>query len=205
MKTVYRSADIAVRECYECHGEMRASRQNYCYTESGLSSVVLMNILVFHCTKCSAIVPEIPDAGWLHRVISLDLMTKETLLSGEEIKFVRKTAGYSATEVASIMGSSKVTVSRWETGAKKISKENDRLLRLICFTRMVEQMAGESASDLPLNVARFGRMYKSLNITSLLEHIRDSVEGLKQVRIDPSKQVGFSDSCSVDDMTAAVQ
>jgi putative zinc finger/helix-turn-helix YgiT family protein len=189
--------NLKVRECYECHGEMRATRQNYYYTECGLQSVVLMNILVFHCTKCSAIVPEIPAVGWLHRSISWDLLHKKTLLSGEEIKFIRKVAGYSATELASVMGISKVTVSRWETGAKGISKELDRLLRLICFTKMVEQMAGETPDpQLAVSVVRLARAYKSLNITNLLEGIENIAAGPKSVRIDPSKLAAFGESLS---------
>lgn len=201
------AGSLATRKCYECLGEMKASRQNYCYTECGLQSVVLMNILVFHCSKCSAIVPEIPDAGWLHYVISWDLLHKKTLLSAEEVKFVRKMAAYSATELANVMGTSKVTVSRWETGSRQISKENDRLLRLICFARMVEQVAGETAdSELAVNIARLARVYKSMNITTVLEGIKNSSEGPKSVRIDPAKMAGFGESfSSVPDPEAVLQ
>jgi len=200
---------IAVRECYECHGKMRGSRQNYCYTECGLHSVILMNILVFHCENCSAIVPEIADAGWLHRKIAWDLMQKKTLLSGEEMKFIRKVAGYSAVELANVMGATKVTMSRWETGTTKISKENNRLFRLICFMRMVQRFAGKSTD--PMNVegvVQLARTYKSLNVAALLEgleHIQDKNEGSMPVRIDPGKQAGFNEPFTLNTGSEAIQ
>ncbi|HLJ28329.1 MAG TPA: type II TA system antitoxin MqsA family protein [Candidatus Angelobacter sp.] len=199
----------AVRECYECHGEMRGSRQNYCYTECGLSSVILMNILVFHCAKCSAIVPEIPDAGWLHRTIAWDLMQKKTLLTGEEMKLIRRVAGYSATDLASVMGTSKVTMSRWETGAKKISKESDRLFRLICFVQMIQRTVGASPNPTTAgDVVQLARAYKSLHVPALLEaleRIQNKAEGPMPVRIDPSNQAGFGEPFSLVTGTEAIQ
>lgn len=201
--------EVAVRECYECHGKMHGSRQNYCYTESGLPSVVLMNILVFHCANCSAIVPEIPDAGWLHRKIAWDLMLKKTLLSGEEMKFIRKVAGYSATELASVMGTTKVTMSRWETGTTKISKENDRLFRLVCFMQMIRRTFGKSADPTTAtDVVQLARTYKSLNVSAILEaleQIQDKAEGSMPVRIDPSKQAGFTEPFALTTGTEAIQ
>jgi len=197
----------AVRECYECHGTMHGSRQNYCYTECGLPSVVLMNILVFHCLKCSAIVPEIPDAGWLHRKIAWDLMQKKTLLSGEEMKFIRKVGGYSATELANVMGATKVSVSRWETDAAKISKENDRLFRLICFMRIVQRHTGNTDPKAAVDVIQLARTYKSLSVPALLEaleQIQDKAEGSMQVRIDPSKQAGFSEPFALSSSSSAI-
>jgi transcriptional regulator with XRE-family HTH domain len=171
--------------------------------------VVLMNILVFHCANCSAIVPEIPDAGWLHRRIAWDLMQKKTLLSGEEMKFIRKVAGYSATDLASVMGATKVTMSRWETGTTKISKENDRLFRLICFMRIIQRSLG--ASDVPMtgdDVVQLARTYKSLSFPALLEaleRIEDKAEGSMPVRIDPSKQAGFTEPFALATGTGAIQ
>jgi putative zinc finger/helix-turn-helix YgiT family protein len=151
-----------------------------------------MNILVFHCSKCGAIVPEIPDAACLHRLILLDVLKKQTLLSGEEIRFIRKMADYSATELAKVMGVTKNAVSRWENDKKPIGKETDRLLRLVCFTKFLERMSGAGKErDLPGDVARVAKLVSSLNITSLLEHIESKMEGSKHIAIDPSRLLGL--------------
>src|ERR1700688_4527769 len=79
------------RRCYDCGKTMVGKRENYSYQEVGLKSVVLLNIVVYHC-KCGAIVPEIPYAGILHNRIAMDVLEKKALLSGEEIRFIRKAA-----------------------------------------------------------------------------------------------------------------
>src|SRR5665213_2220629 len=105
---------ISTMRCYECGQTMEGRKGEYKYTECGLDSVTLKDILVYHCTNCNAVVPEIPAAGVLHRVIALRLINKETLLTGNEVRFLRKLCGYSMNEFAEILGSSKSVVSRWE-------------------------------------------------------------------------------------------
>ena len=46
--------------------------------------------------------PEIPAAGVLNRVIAMRLINKKNLLTGSEVRFIRKLCGYSATEFAEI-------------------------------------------------------------------------------------------------------
>jgi putative zinc finger/helix-turn-helix YgiT family protein len=177
------------RRCYECGKTMIGKRENYRYQEAGLKSVVLLNIVVYHC-KCGAIVPEIPYAGLLHHCIAMNVLEKKTLLSGEEIRFMRKAAGYSATELARVMGMNKVTVSHWENDKRKIGKDADRLLRLVCFARIMERIAGLNTKqiadkDLASNLARIQKMVRELNLTTVLEQIADKQEASKPVRIDP--------------------
>src|SRR5258708_20787374 len=95
--------DCFERECYECKRTMIGRRENYQYTEGGLKSVTLTNVLVFHC-KCGAIVAELPAVGQLHFLISFILLRKETILSGEEARYLRKWVGYSAKELAETSG-----------------------------------------------------------------------------------------------------
>lgn len=135
---------IATTRCYRdgCSGTMEGRKGEYRYLECGLDSVILKDILVFHCTKCNAIVPEIPAAGVLHRVIALRILMKETLLSGKELRFMRKLCGYSVNEFSEIMGSSKGVVSRWENSDIH-GDGTDRTVRLLTLGKLVREIAGQ--------------------------------------------------------------
>jgi YgiT-type zinc finger domain-containing protein len=177
------------RECYECRRTMIGRRENYPYTEVGLKSVTLTNVLVFHC-KCGAILAELPAVGQLHFLIAFDLLRKESILSGEEARYLRKWVGYSAKELAETTGYSKSIVSRWENEKKNIAKESDRLLRLVVFAKMLENAVGQKISvdgkGLPNHLAEAGRLVKSLNLPELLRKIKDRNEGSMPIRIDPA-------------------
>jgi transcriptional regulator with XRE-family HTH domain len=134
---------IVTTKCRECDGLMEGRKGEYKYIESGLQSVVLKDILVFHCTKCNEIVPEIPAAGVLHRVIALKLLFKKTLLAGSELRFLRKLCGYSVNDFAEIMGSSKTVISRWETGNPAHGAGTDRTVRLLVTSKLLRDLAGE--------------------------------------------------------------
>jgi len=177
------------RRCYDCGKTMVGKRENYSYQEIGLKSVVLLNIVVYHC-KCGAIVPEIPYAGLLHNRIALSVLEKKALLSGEEIRFIRKAAGFSATELAHVLGMEKGTVSRWENDKQPIGKDADRLLRAVCFARTMERLAGVNTQqigdkDLASSLAELQTMIRSVNLTSVLGDIEDKAAGSKPIRIDP--------------------
>lgn len=188
-ETVEREMTLT-RKCYEagCGKSMTGKRENYQYQEAGLKSVVLLNIVVYHC-ECGAIVPEIPYAGVLHHCIAMSVLQKKTLLSGEEIRFVRKAAGFSATELARVMGMDKVSLSRWENDKKKISKDSDRLIRVVCFTRMMERLvdidADARGDSYVLQLARMARMIQKTDLTAHLGDIEDKEEGSLPVRINP--------------------
>lgn len=132
---------ISRARCYECGHMMDGRKGEYKYTECGLDSVTLKDILVYHCTKCNALVPEIPAAGVLHRVIALRILTKKTLLSGGEIRFLRKLCGYSVNDFAATLGSSKSVISRFEKDG--CGKENDRLIRMLVLAKFVRELANQ--------------------------------------------------------------
>lgn len=190
------------RKCYEagCGKLMTGKQENYQYQEAGLKSVVLLNIVVYHC-ECGAIVPEIPYAGVLHHCIAMSILQKKALLSGEEIRFVRKAAGFSATELARVMGVDKVSISRWENEKKKIGKESDRLIRAVCFARMMERLVdiGNDAKgdSYVLRLARMARMIQKTELTSHLGDIEDKAAGSLLVRINPEYLSAMDDNSNL--------
>jgi putative zinc finger/helix-turn-helix YgiT family protein len=169
--------------CYRCGGKMKGHRENYHYTECGLSSVTLQNILVFHC-QCGAIVPEIRATDALHIRLMTDLLRKEALLSGEEIRFLRKMAGLTATDLAKTIGMAKETISRWENDKVPIGGESDRLLRFACFFEFMQHRRLEDGDDLKSAMDGVREM-TALNLPEILRQLNtDTPTVSKQLTIN---------------------
>lgn len=102
--------------------------QPYHFVESGLNNVYLVGITVRTCSDCKEDLPEIPNISRLHDKIAETIATKPAELTGEEIRFLRKNLGLKAEEFAKHLGTTSVSLSRWENG-HDVSKENDKLIR----------------------------------------------------------------------------
>jgi putative zinc finger/helix-turn-helix YgiT family protein len=192
MKSRDSTQESPTRKCYECGKTMHGAYGNYRYTECGLDSVNLVGILIFHC-KCGAIVPQIHAMGDLHRKIMLSLITKETLLSGSEIRFLRKMAGLKGTEMSQLLGIHKTNLSKWENGKLPINKRTDATLRLLCFTAVLQQLVkenGESKQLVP-QLANALKKLSEVDLAEILRKVRDVATGPKRVVIDPQQLANF--------------
>jgi transcriptional regulator with XRE-family HTH domain len=175
-----RTMDVVVTaKCYEddCGGTMEGRKGKYQYIESGLKSVELKDIMVFHCTKCNAIVPEIPAAGLLHRIIALRLLCKKTLLTGSELRFLRKLCGYSINEFSEIMGSSKDVVSRWENH-DKAGKGTDRTVRLLVMGKLIREIAGQPDP-----------MLKNVTVEQLIKDVEQALKLIEARRTNQKYEI----------------
>lgn len=109
-----------VMKCRSCGIEMKQIKATiyspYRYDLTGLKNVFLAGIAVYECAKCRKEVPIIPRAGKLHRVIARLLLDKPALLTGDEIRFLRKNAGISAKDFAAQLQTSAEHLSRVENG-----------------------------------------------------------------------------------------
>ena len=110
---------------------MRTRRENYRYAECGLANVTLVGLPVTRCPRCGNYEISIPRIEQLHRLIARALIEKATRFRGEEVRFLRKSLGWSGPDFARHMGVADETVSRWENDAAPIGPQADRLLRLM--------------------------------------------------------------------------
>ncbi len=117
--------------CTTCGALMREGHGPYHYRECGLSNVWLADIEIHPCTGCDNVGYGIWRIESLHRAIAEAVIHKRTRLRGEEVRFLRKSLGWSGAEFARHMGVAVETVSRWETDAMPIGPQADRLLRLL--------------------------------------------------------------------------
>jgi putative zinc finger/helix-turn-helix YgiT family protein len=126
-------------KCPECGGKLTKTTKIYHYKESGLDNVYLKDIDIYKCVDCKAEMPAIPQIERLHGRIAAAIISKNVPLTGNEIVFIRKHMELKAKDLAQMLNVSRVTVSRWETGAEDIGPSNDKLIRLLYVQSVQEQ------------------------------------------------------------------
>jgi transcriptional regulator with XRE-family HTH domain len=142
-------------KCESCGVEMMERKTTldtpYPYVVSGLKDLVLVGILVRQCPQCKAESPVIPKVGELHRVVAAYLMRKPTPLMGDQIRFLRKNAGFSAKKFAALLDIDPSHLSRIERGKRNaLGPSTDRLARAVL---MAESKGGEAARQVLLKIA----------------------------------------------------
>jgi transcriptional regulator with XRE-family HTH domain len=120
--------------------------------------------------ECGARAPIIPSIQGLHFRIALTLLRKQSLLAGEEIRFLRKMGGMSQVELAKVMGVDKTRPSKWESLGGSIGGESDRLFRSICFIKMLKQVIGKESDETVDGLAE-SEQVKSFDLESILKAI----------------------------------
>jgi DNA-binding transcriptional regulator YiaG len=127
-----------VGTCEVCESPLRerkaTTRAPYRYDLSGLKDVFLSNILVRRCVNrsCKAESPVIPKIASLHRRLTEILIDKQSLLSGDEIRFLRKNAEFPAKHFAELIGETPEHLSRVECGkTHHLGKQADKLARAV--------------------------------------------------------------------------
>jgi putative transcriptional regulator len=119
-------------KCPACGtAKMAATQGAYKYDESGLPNVTLLNVTIRKCAHCGEEAVEIPAISQLHEVLATAIVRKESELTSDEFRFLRKYLGYSSADFAKLIDVQPETISRWETGAKPISSLADRLIRML--------------------------------------------------------------------------
>lgn len=73
------------------------------------------------CRSCGEILIKLDERGRQERIAAQRIVDRG-IRTGSEFKFVRKLAGFQATEVAEMFGVRKETVSRWERGEVDIPR-----------------------------------------------------------------------------------
>ena len=122
--------------CDQCGTRVQTRRENYRYDVGGLSGITLAGVEVHRCPRCGNEAVTIPRIGPLHETITRALLEKPAPLAPEEVRWLRKRLEWAGAELATYMGTTRETVSRWETGAHPMGPAADRLLRLLVATAL---------------------------------------------------------------------
>jgi transcriptional regulator with XRE-family HTH domain len=143
--------------CEECGGRTillhSTAEAPYPYDRlSGLRNVGLVGVSVERCLKCRAESPIIPRLGELHRLIVKALVNKPTSLAGDEIRFLRKNAGFAAQKFAALIGVDPSHLSRVETGkTRRLGASADLLARAVV---LAESRGGDAVREVLLDEAK---------------------------------------------------
>jgi len=84
---------------------------------------------------------DIPCMPALHNALVVPVLCKESPLTGDELRFLRKRLGKSSKDFAALIGVTSEQYSRIENGAV-LTPSNDKLIRLICLTIGVFEFLG---------------------------------------------------------------
>lgn len=125
--------------CDICDNETTVTKEGkYKYTLSGLNNLYLKNIKVERCKNCNLDIPYIPKIIRLHGTIARAIISKSTLLKGEEIRFLRKSLLIKAQDWAKFLRKDVATISRAEKTGNFLNKDLDLLIRLL-YVRLWEE------------------------------------------------------------------
>jgi putative zinc finger/helix-turn-helix YgiT family protein len=102
----------------------------YHFLDSGLLNVYLIGVKYWICAKCGAQSAEIPAPEQLMNVIGECVVMKPGILTGQEIKFLRKRVGKKAADFAALINKTPEHFSKLETGTLPLQEPTDKLIRL---------------------------------------------------------------------------
>ncbi len=102
----------------------------YHFLDSGLPNVYLIGVTYWTCPECGAQSAEISAPEQLMNVIGESVVMKPGMLTGQEIRFLRKRAGKRAADFAALINKTPEHFSKLETEALPLHEPTDKLIRL---------------------------------------------------------------------------
>lgn len=106
------------------------TREPMHYTLCGLDDVYLLSGYEWHETPHGRALA-VRNLDGLHRVIGEHLTSDRKVLTGKEIRFLRKQMDLTQSQLATILGMSAQQVARWEKGQSETPGPADLLIRVL--------------------------------------------------------------------------
>jgi DNA-binding transcriptional regulator YiaG len=97
---------------------------------TGLPNVFLAGVKYWLCQDCAVQKVEIPAVKSLLLAIAESLVKKEGLLTGAEVRFLRKEVGKKAADFAALINKTPEHFSKLENGLLPLTEDTDKLVRL---------------------------------------------------------------------------
>lgn len=136
-----------MEKCFNCGKVVIAVKDKpYQYRESGVDYVYLIGVIQYECT-CGEQYVEIPRINELHLLIGKHIVCKKELLSGEEVRFLRKELGMKSKDMAAALSMEPETYSRWENSKQDIAACHDKALRMMYVMSASEKVGKVLSRD----------------------------------------------------------
>jgi DNA-binding transcriptional regulator YiaG len=115
--------------CPTCGKKYHIEIGDYCFRESGLDNVWLEDVEILNC-DCgqSASVPRVPD---ILAIIADIIIKQNSMLSGKEIRFLRKNMWVKAGDFAAMLEVDPLTLAKWEAGEESPAPYLDKRIRFV--------------------------------------------------------------------------
>ena len=127
-------------KCFECDKTVQIKKYRACmYSGVGLTNICLLNQRVEVCQGCKIETPMLRNVGKLHRAIGVAIALQPNALTGTELRYLRRSAGYKTSEMAARLGVVEETYSKWENDKRAITTTPDRLARISYLTGLESQ------------------------------------------------------------------
>jgi len=120
----------------------------YRYTECGLDNVQIKGVTVV-VDDAGDEVYCLPQVQSLHKAIAHEIITKESSIDGNEIRFLRTEMGMTQEELARVLNVARNTVVRWEKNKPRIDAAAEVVVRMLSAERLELdiEMTVESMAD----------------------------------------------------------
>lgn len=103
--------------------------------------VLIKSVTRYGCPECGEDF-SVPDLNGLNIAIAVTRVKLSVKLSGDEIRFIRKTMQLSAKDTATFLDVSPETVSRWENDKLPMTTANEKIFRLMAYFALSDQAIG---------------------------------------------------------------
>lgn len=119
--------------CIECGMAMRPFKEVFRFEPVPGLRVKLVGLTSYR-DETGHVARSIPNLAGLHRALAGAVVRKRSRLSPPEIRFLRKSLGWSGRDFAAHLGVTAESVSRWENGREEMGPQADRLLRMMAVS-----------------------------------------------------------------------
>jgi transcriptional regulator with XRE-family HTH domain len=119
-------------DCEESAVESISTIQRpYHYVGSGLGNVYLVGVKFWVCSTCNQQSAEIPSLNQLLAAIARTLVEKQSPLTGEQVRYLRKRLGKASKEFAALIGVTPERYSGIESSQTPLAEGRDKLVRFV--------------------------------------------------------------------------
>jgi DNA-binding transcriptional regulator YiaG len=120
-------------------------RQPFLFTWSELPNVYIVGIQYDECGLCHKVSGIFPMPEKLLETLTKAVILKPSPLTGDEIRYLRKSVRKKASDFGQLVGVTSEQVSRWENGHNPPEKSADKLVRMIAANQIGAEKSDANA------------------------------------------------------------